>query len=112
MQAEAEEQYRDRIRRLNEDLQTAQTQLNEMQSKKEPGQKLILSPEQQTKIAEFQKKQRDTQRELRELRKNLRQDVESMESRLKWTNIAGMPALVILTGLSVFFVRKQRTKAR
>jgi ABC-type uncharacterized transport system involved in gliding motility auxiliary subunit len=112
MQAEAEEQYRDRIRRLNEDLQTAQTQLNEMQAKKEPGQKLILSPEQQSKIAEFQKKQRDTQRELRDLRKNLRQDVESLETKLKWVNIAGMPVLVVVTGLSVFFVRKQRTKAK
>lgn len=112
MQAEAEEQYRDRIRRLNEELQETQTQLNEMQSKKEPGQKLILSPEQQSKIAEFQKKQRETQRELRDLRKTLREDVESLQTNLKWVNIAGMPSLVIITGLGVFFVRKQRTKAK
>ena len=112
MQAEAEDQYRDKIRKLNEELQNAQTQLTEMQAKKEPGQKLILSPEQQAKIAEFQKKQRETQRELRELRKNLRQDVDSLENKLKWTNIAAMPFIVIVTGLSVFFVRKQRTKAQ
>ncbi len=112
MQAEAEEQYRDKIRRLNEDLQATQAQLSELQSKKAPGQKLILSPEQQAKIAEFQKKQRDTQKELRELRKNLRQDIDSLENRLKWGNIAGMPAIVILSGLTMFFVRKQRTKAK
>ena len=112
MEAEAGDQYRDKIRKLNEELQSAQTQLNEMQAKKEPGQKLILSPEQQAKIAEFQKKQRDTQRELRDLRKNLRQDVDSLENTLKWTNIAAMPFIVIVTGLSVFFVRKQRTKAQ
>ena len=112
MQAEAEEQYRDRIRRLNEDLQTAQNQLNEMQAKKEPGQKLILSPEQQSKIQEFQAKKRKTERELRDLRKNLRQDIDSLENRLKWTNIAGMPALVVAAGLAMFFVRKQRTKAQ
>jgi ABC-type uncharacterized transport system involved in gliding motility auxiliary subunit len=112
MQAEAEDQYRDKIRKLNEDLQTAQTQLNEMQSKKEPGQKLILTQEQQSKIAEFQKKQRDTQRELRELRKQLRQDVSSLENKLKWANIIGMPILVIAAGLTMFVVRKQRTKAQ
>lgn len=112
MQAEAEDQYRDKIRRLNDDLQKTQQQLSELQAKKEPGQKLILSPEQQTKIAEFQKKQRDTQKELRELRKNLRGDIESMENTLKWTNIAAMPAIVVIAGLSVFFVRKQRTKAQ
>jgi ABC-type uncharacterized transport system involved in gliding motility auxiliary subunit len=112
MQAEAEDQYRDKIRRLNDDLQKTQQQLGELQAKKEPGQKLILSPEQQTKIAEFQKKQRDTQKELRELRKNLRGDIESMENTLKWTNIAAMPTIVVVAGLSVFFVRKQRTKAQ
>jgi ABC-type uncharacterized transport system involved in gliding motility auxiliary subunit len=93
-------------------LQNTQNELNQMQSKKEPGQKLILSPEQQAKIAEFQKKQRDTQRELRDLRKNLRQDIDSLENRLKWANIAGVPALVIAVGLAMFFVRKQRTKAQ
>jgi ABC-type uncharacterized transport system involved in gliding motility auxiliary subunit len=112
MQAEAEDQYRDKIRKLNEELQSAQTQLNELQAKKEPGQRQILSPEQQAKIAEFQKKQRDTQRELRDLRKNLRQDIDSLENRLKWANIAGVPALVIVTGLAIFFARKQRTKAQ
>jgi hypothetical protein len=35
-----------------------------------------------------------------------------MENTLKWANIAGMPLVVIVTGLSVFFVRKQRTKAQ
>jgi hypothetical protein len=86
--------------------------LNEMQAKKEPGQRQILSPEQQSKIAEFQKKQRNTQRELRDLRKNLRQDVDSLENRLKWANIATVPALVIAAGLAIFLIRKQRTKAQ
>jgi ABC-type uncharacterized transport system involved in gliding motility auxiliary subunit len=112
MQAEAEDQYRGKISKLNEDLQATQQQLNEMQQKKAPGQRQILSPEQQQKIAEFQKKQRDTQRELRDLRKNLRQDTDSLENRLKWANIAGVPALVIATGLGIFFIRKQRTKAQ
>jgi ABC-type uncharacterized transport system involved in gliding motility auxiliary subunit len=112
MQAQAEENYRDKIRKLNEDLQNTQNQLNEIQAKKEPGQKLILSPEQQAKIADFQKKKRDTEKELRELRKNLRQDIDSLENRLKWANIAGMPLLVVAAGIGVAVARKQRTKAR
>ena len=39
MQAEAEEQYRERIRKLNESLQETQRQLGEVQAKKEAGQK-------------------------------------------------------------------------
>ena len=83
-----------------------------MQQKKAPGQKQFLSPEQQQKITEFQKKQRDAQRELRELRKNLARDTDALENRLKWANIAGVPALVIAAGLGMFFIRKQRTKAQ
>jgi len=112
MQAEAEDQYRDKIRRLNDDLKTTQEQLNELQAKKEPGQKLILSPEQQAKIADFQAKKRKSERELRDLRKNLRQDIDSLENRLKWTNIAGMPLLVVAAGIAVAIARKQRTKAK
>ena len=98
MQVEAEDAGRGEIQKLNQELQNAQNQLNELQAKKEPGQRLILSPEQQTKIAEFQKKQRDTQRKLRELRKNLRQDIDSLETKLKVANIGAVPALVILRG--------------
>jgi ABC-type uncharacterized transport system involved in gliding motility auxiliary subunit len=112
MEAEASEQYQGKIAKLNEDLQAAQTQLNEMQSKKAPGQKQFLSPEQQQKITEFRKQERDMQRELREVRKNLRQEIDSLENRLKWANIAAVPGLVIAAGLGIFFIRKQRTKAQ
>ncbi len=112
MQAEAEDSYREKIRKLNEDLQATQAQLNELQAKKEPGQKLILSPEQQAKITEFSKQKRNSERDLRELRKNLRQDIDSLENRLKWVNIAGMPFLVIIVGIGVAIAQKQRTKAK
>ena len=112
MQAEAEDHYREKIAKLNEDLQTTQQQLTEMQQKKTPGQKQFLSPEQQQKITEFQKKQRDAQRELREVRKNLRQDTDSLENRLKWINIAALPFLVAAAGIALAVIRKQRTKAQ
>ncbi|HMJ92069.1 MAG TPA: Gldg family protein, partial [Candidatus Acidoferrum sp.] len=112
LQTQAEDQYRDKIRKLNEDLQETQKQLNELQAKKEPGQTLILSPQQQAKITEFQTKKRTAERDLRELRKNLRQDIDSLENRLKWVNIGGMPLLVIAAGIFVAIARKQRTKAK
>ena len=112
MQAEAEEQFRDKIRQMNEDLAKTQEQLNELQTKKEPGQKLILSTEQQAKIQEFQAKKRKTERDLRDLRKNLRQEIDSLENRLKWVNIAAVPLLVAAAGIALALIRKQRTKAQ
>ena len=112
MQAEAEEQFRDKIRQMNEDLAKTQEQLNELQTKKEPGQKLILSTEQQAKIQEFQAKKRKTERDLRDLRKNLRQEIDSLENRLKWINIVAVPFLVAAAGIALAVIRKQRTKAQ
>ena len=51
-------------------------------------------------------------RELKEVRKNLRQDIDALENRLKWVNIAGMPLLVTLTGISLAIMKRKRTAAR
>ena len=35
---------------------------------------------------------------------------DSLETRLKWVNIAGMPFLVVLAGLSAALFKRQRSK--
>ncbi|MBI4327027.1 MAG: Gldg family protein, partial [Chloroflexi bacterium] len=94
MQAEAEERYRSKIKDLEKSLSDAQTRLNELQKSKEKGQRFILSPEQQAEIQKFQQKQGEVKKELKQVRKNLRREIDSLENRLKWVNIAGMPFLV------------------
>jgi hypothetical protein len=48
----------------------------------------------------------------REIRKNLRREVEAMENKLKWTNIGAMPALVSIFGIALAIVRRNRTAAK
>ncbi|MFO1501945.1 MAG: Gldg family protein [Verrucomicrobiota bacterium] len=112
MQNQAEERYRSKIKGLEQSLSEAQTRLNELQKNKESGQRFILSPEQQSEIKNFQKKQADVKRELKEVRKNLRQDIDSLENRLKWINIAGMPLLVTASGVSLALLKKKKTAAK
>ena len=50
MQAQAEENYRKRIKDLEKSLADTQTRLNELQQNKESGQRFILSPEQQAEV--------------------------------------------------------------
>ena len=58
----------------------------------------------------FRKQEADTKKELKKVRKQLREDIDSLQNRLKWANIAGMPALVIFGGLAAVILKRQRKK--
>jgi ABC-type uncharacterized transport system involved in gliding motility auxiliary subunit len=112
MQAQAEAAYRGKVKELEESLQETQRKINELQSKKEKGQRFILSKEQQAELENFRKKEGEAKRELKVVRKNLRQDIDSLENRVKWMNIAGMPILVAGFGVGLAVFKGQKAKAR
>ncbi len=112
MQVAAEDRYRSKIRDLEKNLQETQTRVSELQKAKEGQQRFILSPEQQAELAKFQQKQAEARKELKEVRKDLRREIDSLENRLKWLNIAGMPLLVTAAGISLALVKRKKTAAR
>jgi len=114
MQVAAEERFRSKIRDLEKSLQDAQTRLNELQQAKQGTgqQKFILSAEQQAELQKFKQKQAEVNKELKQVRKDLRREIDSLENRLKWLNIAGMPLLVTFAGISLAMVKRKRTAAR
>ena len=112
MQAEAQDEFRGTITKLNAEREAAQAKLRELQGKKEPGQRLIASPEQMAEIKAQEKREREIGREIRDINKRLRERTESLENKVKWSNIAGVPVLVAAAGIFLALVRKQRTKAQ
>ena len=60
----------------------------------------------------FKKKESESKKELKEVRRNLRQDIDALENRVKWLNIAGMPMVVTLFGVGRAFLKGQRAKAQ
>jgi ABC-type uncharacterized transport system involved in gliding motility auxiliary subunit len=110
MQARAQEQYLGRLKGLEDELQKTTEKLQELQKARGAAAKgaLIMTPEQQAEIENFRKRVTETRRELKELRKNLRQDAEALVFFTKLLNIALMPLLVILAGLAVYFLRKRK----
>ena len=112
MEERAQESYRSNIKELEASLSETQQKLNELQRTKEKGQRFILSPEQQQELARFRQKEAEAKKELKQVRKNLRRDVDSMENRLKWVNIAGMPVVVSLTGIALAVYKRKRTAAK
>ena len=112
MQAEAENKFRDKIAELERGLNETQARLAELERSKDAGQQFILTPEQQEEIKSFRQKEAAAKKELKEVRRTLRREVDALEQRVKWTNIVAMPLLVAAAGLVIAFVRHRRQGAR
>lgn len=113
IQAQAEQRYRDTIKRLEDDVAETQRKLNDLLANRDAkNQRAILPPEIQQEIANLRAKEAKTNRELKEVRKQLRRDIDALEARLKWLNVAAMPALVAVAGLSLAVIKRKKTAAK
>ncbi len=112
MQADAQERYQAEIKKLEDSLADAQRKLNELQQNKEKGQRFILSPEQQAEIAKFRAEEIKTKDALKKLRKEFRKDIDALETRTKWFNIAAMPLVVSVSGILIAFYKRKLTSAK
>ena len=65
MQADADANYRNKIKELENSLAETQRNLNELQKSKEGGQRFIMSPEQQQELVNFRKKEADVKVQLK-----------------------------------------------
>ena len=112
MRAKADENYRGKIKEMEESLADAQRKLNELQQSKQTGQKFILSPEQQAEIEKFRKKEAEVKIALKEERKKLKKETDALEFKTKVINIAAMPMAVAVAGLALAMVKRKRTAAK
>ncbi|MES2573045.1 MAG: GldG family protein [Verrucomicrobiota bacterium] len=108
LQADAEERSRSKIKEFEATLAETQRNLSELQRAKSggggPGQRFILSPEQQQEMANYRKKEREVQKQLT--------DIDSLQTKLTWYNIAGVPAIVALGGVVLAMNRRRKQAAR
>ena len=112
MQAQANARFQAEIAKVQKEVDETNQKLNEMQGKKQGNQRFVLSPEQQAEMDNFKQKRAEANKKLKKVRRELAQDIESLELRTKVINIAGMPILVTLLGIGLAVVRKQKTKAQ
>jgi ABC-type uncharacterized transport system involved in gliding motility auxiliary subunit len=112
MQAQAEEAYQNKIKELEDSLADTRQRVNELQQNKRGSQRFILSPEQQAELEKFRKKETEVNIHLKDERKKLRRDIDSLENRLKWENILAMPVVVALSGIGLALYKRKRTSAK
>ncbi|HNX33363.1 MAG TPA: Gldg family protein [Kiritimatiellia bacterium] len=108
LEVKAMRQWQAEEERLEAALKETQDRLTALQQQKTGNERLILSKEQQSELEQFRKTQADTRKQLKEVRKNLNKEIESLGLTLKVVNIALIPLLVIGFGLYRGFQRKKR----
>lgn len=112
MEEAAQGEYRSKIKELETKLSETQQKLNQLQTTKDKDQRFILSPEQQQELSKFRQTEAQAKKDLKEVRKNLRREIVSLENRLKWINIAGVPLAVIVCGVTMAMNRRKKTAAK
>ena len=83
-----------------------QSKLSSLQAKRTDSGRLVATPEMQAEILRFQKDEAAIRGEQREIRRTLREDVDTLGRRLLWVNLLTTPLLVGVFGL--WFARLRR----
>jgi ABC-type uncharacterized transport system involved in gliding motility auxiliary subunit len=113
METVANEKFQSEIKRLEESAADSQRKINEMQAqKKDKDQRFILSPEQRTELEKLRKEEAETRKRLKQVQKDLRKEVVSLQTRLKWINILAVPLAVTATGIVIAIVNRRKTSAK
>ena len=108
MLSEAADKFAEEETRLSTKLETVKAKLEAIEKNTPKGQKIILTRDQLEEIKAFQLEEERTKKELRKVRKNLRQKIKALGSSLLFGNLLAMPLLVALVGFVVLFMRSRK----
>ena len=100
LRRDAERRYREKEQALTAKLKEVQDQLAKIESKGGEGGAVILSESDRQTIERFRADMLGVRRELREVKRALRQDIDRLDGWLKFANIAPMPLLIGIGGLA------------
>jgi ABC-type uncharacterized transport system involved in gliding motility auxiliary subunit len=112
MEAQADARFRGKVQELQASLAETQQRLNELQQNKDKNQRFILSPEQQSELEKFRKKEAEARAVLKKTQKDLRREVDQLETRVKWWNIFAMPLAVTACGILLAVYKRKLTAAK
>jgi ABC-type uncharacterized transport system involved in gliding motility auxiliary subunit len=115
---EAETQYRQTERGLQERLEATERRLRELRqgpggTERNAAANTVITPEQRAEIDRAREEIRRTRGELRQVQLELRRDIERLETWLRILNIAAVPLLLTLFAIGLGVVRaRRRAEAR
>ena len=108
IQREAEKSFRDKEQQLQQKLRETEQKISQLQRQKTTDESTILSPEQAQEIQKFRDQRVKTRKELRSVQHELRKNIESLGTKLKFINIGLIPILIILFAIGLAAYRHKR----
>jgi len=107
----AEQRYLAEAERLEQRRRETERRIADLQRARPDAGELILTPEQRAEIKRFEDELVQTNAQLRQVRYDMRKDVERLGVRLKAINIGAAPLLVALAALALGAWRSARRRA-
>ena len=104
LQQAAQAKYQREEEKLSEQLKEVQEKLSRLVVQKGTN-TIVLSKDQIEKIKQFRNAEKENQSKLREIRKLLRQDIESEKTVLTLLNLFVVPILLAIFGIALYFKR-------
>jgi len=114
MEARAGRQLQEKLKALETRQRETEHKITDLQTHKEgtPEEKDVLSPAQQKELDNYQQTRAEVRRDLKQVRKDLRKDTDSLVFWTKVANIGAMPVLVAASGLVLAVAKRKRRTAK
>lgn len=110
LQHRADDRFRAKEQELEKELRDTEEKLTALQSKRSDKSSLILTPEQEKELDQFQQEKVGIRKQLRAVRAGLDADIQSLGTLIKFLNIIVIPLLLaVAVVLVAAWRRKQRT---
>ncbi len=109
LEKKAQVRWLAREQELMRKVEETNQKLRQLETQKDASQKLIMSPEQEKEIRKFQEEKIRINKELKEVRRNLRAEIESLGTVLKFINIFLMVFAVAFGGGMYALYRRKKS---
>lgn len=111
IQKDAEAQFRNKERALQEKLQETEKKIAELQQQKDQSAGTLMSPQQKAEVEKFKAEMLNTRKQLRDVQHDLRKNIEGLGTKLRIVNIGLVPALLGVFAI-VFALMRRARRAR
>ncbi|MFP4030086.1 MAG: Gldg family protein [Desulfococcaceae bacterium] len=109
LERRAQERWLAREQELMRKVDETNRKLEQLERQKDGSQEFIMSAEQEAEIQQFQQEKARINRELKEVRRNLRADIETLGGWVKFLNIFGMVLVVAMAGLAFGLYQRRQS---
>ena len=112
MQQEAQKNFDAQLKTAQETLQNIVAAKSKLeQNNNQDGNQVLTIKINQEDLMQIRKEEAAAQKRIRQIRKDLRKDIDRLELNLKLANIGVIPTLIIIAGIVFFFVKRRKTAA-